>query len=73
MSDQKERKTRADLIRSMTDEELAVWVAETSNCSDWCIVNDRCKAKGDGECCVNVWLAWLKEDADVAALEAWTA
>ena len=52
----------ADRIRSMTDEELAVWIAETAACSDWCILNKQCETKGDYECCVNVWLDWLKEE-----------
>ncbi len=55
--------SNADRIRAMTDEKLAVWIAETSNCSDWCILNEQCKTKQDYECCVNVWLNWLKGEA----------
>ena len=54
--------TNADRIRSMSDEELAVWIAETSNCSDWCGLNERCSTKPEYECCVNVWLEWLREE-----------
>lgn len=57
-------KTNADRIRSMSNEELAVWIAETSNCSDWCILNEQCKTKQDYECCINVWFNWLKEKAE---------
>ena len=56
--------TNADRIRSMTDEELAVWVAETSNCSDWCILIKQCKTKQDYECCVNIWLNWLRSEKE---------
>lgn len=54
--------TNADRIRAMTDEELAVWIAETSCCSDWCILRDACDKKQEHECCINVWLDWLREE-----------
>lgn len=54
--------TNADRIRSMSDEELAVWIAETSNCSDWCILNGQCKTKQEYECCENIWLNWLQKE-----------
>lgn len=57
-------KTNADRIRAMTDEELAVWIAETSHCSDWCILNEKCKSKLDNEACPNVWLEWLREESE---------
>lgn len=56
--------SNADRIRAMTDEELAVWIAETSNCSDWCILNEKCKSKLDNEACPNVWLEWLREESE---------
>ncbi len=58
------QKTNADRLRSMSDEQLAIWIAETSNCSDWCILIEQCKTKPDYECCVNVWLKWLKEELE---------
>lgn len=54
----------ADRLRSMSDKQLAVWIAETSNCSDWCILIEQCKTKPDYECCVNVWLNWLRSEKE---------
>lgn len=56
--------TNADRLRAMNDEQLAVWIAETANCSDWCILEEQCKTKPDCSCCVNVWLDWLKEEVE---------
>ena len=61
---QRKPQTNADRIRAMTDEELAVWIAETSCCSDWCILRDACDKKQEHECCINVWLDWLKQEAN---------
>lgn len=52
------KKTNADRIRSMTDEELAGWLATNDTCSSPehernC--NNRC-----GEC----WLSWLKQEIE---------
>lgn len=58
----KYKPTNADSIRSMTDEELAVWIAETSHCSDWCKLSDECEKKQEFECCINVWLNWLRQE-----------
>lgn len=59
---QRKPKTNSDCLRAMTDEELARWIAETSNCSDWCILNELCQTKPDNESCISMWLDWLKEE-----------
>ena len=56
--------TNADRIRNMSNEELAVWIAETSCCSDWCILKDACDKKQEHECCINVWLDWLNQESE---------
>ena len=53
------RKTNADRIRSMTDEELAEWIADYTDCL--------CKIHKDGcsktkETCVATWFDWLKQE-----------
>ena len=55
-------KTNADLIRAMTDEELAEIIPERVDCSE-------CPARiGDyracKEKCKETWLDWLKREAD---------
>lgn len=53
--------TNADRIRSMTDEELATWIAERKEtCPP--IKFYGCSFKTCGEC----WLDWLKEEAEEA-------
>lgn len=54
--------TRADRIRSITDEELAEFIAYSTSC-------ETCPARkgGSDEChnttnCSTAWLDWLKED-----------
>lgn len=55
------KKTNADRIRVMTDEELANFV---SLCCGWtcaeCPVGKEC----NGEECFSTWLEWLKKEAD---------
>lgn len=58
------KKTNADRIRAMTDEELAEWMALNTDCY-------YCRAKDDGRCaslattpCGDVWLDWLKQEAE---------
>lgn len=51
--------TNADMIRAMTDEELASFLYHTWNNASWC--NGVC----DGECsCEPCWLNWLKQEVD---------
>lgn len=63
-------KTNADKIREMSDEELTIFLAETSRCSDWCYLYEKCNAKTDRaySVCLETWYDWLKEeggDSDV--------
>lgn len=56
--------TNADRIRSMSDEELAEWLAHLTDC-----VNCPCRDPYD-QCdtvdgsCKKQWLEWLKEEAE---------
>lgn len=61
--DTDEPQTNADRIRSMTDEELAKWMASNTDCY-------YCKVRRDGGCdnftatpCGSVWLKWLRQEA----------
>ena len=56
--------TNADRIRSMTDEELTIFLAETSRCSDWCNLYEKCKTKTNYSysACLETWNDWLKEE-----------
>lgn len=58
--------TNADRIRSMTDEELTIFLAETSRCSDWCNLYEKCKTKTDRSysVCLETWNDWLKEESE---------
>ena len=51
------KKTNADRIRSMTDEELAGWLRDFGDCDG---LNRRCKGFWK---CKECWLDWLKEEA----------
>lgn len=55
-----DRKTRADLIRSMSDEELAELFAR--NDCGYCRIHDFCFARGFELACEAAWLAWLQEE-----------
>lgn len=64
--DRSKPKTKADLLRAMTDEELAEKIGESIDC-------EVCKTmhhSESGECpcrphqsCVDFWLDWLKQEA----------
>lgn len=54
--------TNADRIRSLTDEELAEFVAHNADCY-WCKVKkDGCSASGGD--CQSAWLDWLKQEVE---------
>jgi hypothetical protein len=55
-------KTKADCIRAMSDEELAE-LFSNDNCG-YCRIHDFCFAKGCQVNCEDVWLDWLKQEAD---------
>lgn len=57
---EKKPMTKADLVRSMSDEELAYYMMRTTECP--------CEARASGCCrsditCQKAWLDWLREDA----------
>ena len=51
--------TNADRLRSMTDEELAEWIAEYTDCL--CGIHKPGCSKTKGTC-VATWLDWLKQE-----------
>lgn len=60
------RESRADHIRSTTDAELAVLIAENVDC---CVCrtenhadSDECPRAELGKSCAEVWLDWLREE-----------
>ena len=53
------KKTNAERIRSMTDEELSVFIAEQAGC-EWCIA----RVGDDCDQCPKAWLDWLKQEAE---------
>ena len=55
------KRTNADRIRSMTDEELAEWIAEYTDCL--CGIHKPGCSKTKGTC-VATWLDWLKQEVD---------
>jgi len=59
-------KTNADRIRAMSDEELTMFLAETSRCSDWCNLYEKCKPKTDCpySVCLETWNDWLKQECE---------
>lgn len=63
---QEHKQTNADRIRAMTDEELTIFLAETSRCSDWCNLYEKCKAKPHDSysVCLETWNDWLKEESE---------
>ena len=53
------RKTNADRIRAMTDEELAKWITEKHGCARCPGWNVPCGGR-----CEEYWLDWLKEEGE---------
>lgn len=59
------KQTNADRIRSMTDEELAEFLSDNTNC-DCC--NIQCKDKlncPSMSSCLYRWFEWLQKDSEV--------
>lgn len=56
------RKTNADDLRSMTDEELADFLSVNVFC-DCCSINDKCDAYQE-DSCKNVFIKWLQSKAE---------
>lgn len=55
-------RTNADRLRAMTDEEL-VEIFANNDCG-YCRIHDFCFAKGSAINCEDVWLDWLKQEAE---------
>ena len=55
-------RTNSDRIRAMTDEEMAE-LFSNDNCG-YCRIHDFCFAKGCQVNCEDVWLDWLKQEAE---------
>ena len=53
--------TKADEIRAMTDEELAMLFAD-NNCG-YCRIHDYCFSRGCQINCEDIWLDWLRQEA----------
>jgi len=53
--------TNADRIRSMTDEELAVWLTDATICERVCSEEEYCY----GNECVRRVIGWLKQITEV--------
>lgn len=56
------KKTRADFIRGMSDEELSELFSD--NDCGYCRIHDFCFAKGCQINCEDVWLDWLKQEVE---------
>jgi hypothetical protein len=57
------KKTNADRIRSMTDEELAEWITELTNCEVYPYTRKDAPCIPIGQTCAASWLDWLKGEA----------
>ena len=55
------KQTNADNLRAMSDEELAEWLAEYTDCFCGVYKNGCSKTK---ETCVATWLDWLKQEVN---------
>ena len=55
--------TNADRIRSMTDEELALWLAKFTDCSE-CPISAYPHCTTSDEACACGWHEWLKEEVN---------
>lgn len=55
------KQTNADRIRSMTDEELAEWISEYTDCL--CGIHKPGCSKTKGTC-VATWLDWLQKEVE---------
>ena len=64
--------TNADRIRSMSDEELAIWLAEWSFCADACPASTNEVEETIGYCCPSNCkeqaLTWLRQPAEEGKL-----
>ena len=55
--------TNADRVRSMTDEELAEWITELTDCTVYPHTRKDAPSISIGQTCAASWLDWLKQEA----------
>jgi len=55
--------TNADRIRAMTDEELAEWITELTDCTVYPHTRKDAPCVSIGQTCAASWLDWLKQEA----------
>ena len=55
--------SNADRIRSMTDEELAEWITELTDCTVYPHTRKDAPCVSIGQTCAASWLDWLKQEA----------
>ena len=55
--------TNADRIRAMSDEELAEWIAELTDCTVYPHTRKDAPCVSIGQTCAASWLEWLKQEA----------
>lgn len=58
-----QKRTNADRIRAMTDEELAEWITELTDCAVYPYTRKDAPCISIGQTCAASWLDWLKEEA----------
>lgn len=58
--------TNADRIRAMTDEELAEWITELTDCTVYPHTRKDAPCVSIGQTCAASWLDWLKQEANDA-------
>lgn len=56
--------TNADRIRSMTDEELAVWINDTGVICNLCAYQKECDAPCSRETCIEGVAKWLQQPVE---------
>ena len=57
-----QRKTHADEIRAMSDEELAVWLAKFTDCGECPVWDEFPHCTTSEESCACRWHEWLKKE-----------
>lgn len=56
--------TNADRIRAMTDEELAEWITDFTDCAVYPHTRKDAPCVPIGQTCAASWLDWLKQEAN---------
>ena len=58
-----EKPSNADRIRAMTDEEMAEWITELTDCAVYPYTRKDDPCISIGQTCAASWLCWLKQEA----------